>query len=325
MWSRSCWRIPWMQGRPASMLNWYSRLTIERWVLVHFPWSQPAEPLYTFIYQHREKIHFKSQQCLSRKHHYSEVRNYYHSYWKHFSFQLVESSESLFFSLSRRWHPNVTIQSKQIFHLFNVTFQENYGLDRIEVRDNGQGIKAADTPVMAVRHFTSKISSHDDLEQLETYGFRGEALGSVCAVAEVSGRGSSLCRSSSRQVWRVSGCSSDAGDGHHQDGGGRRQHSVFAQQHGRDRLAEAVSPGPRWVVQSRLLRDAEVAWAVAQLQLFVSNRHDRQRSEAFQEPAGAPSVLFFQQEMQRRAEESAGPADDIRHHQTRLETHSGAQ
>ncbi|XP_053295590.1 PMS1 protein homolog 1 isoform X1 [Pleuronectes platessa] len=63
---------------------------------------------------------------------------------------------------------------------------ENYGLDRIEVRDNGQGIKAADTPVMAVRHYTSKICCHDDLERLETYGFRGEALGSICAVAEVA-------------------------------------------------------------------------------------------------------------------------------------------
>ncbi|XP_019955274.2 PMS1 protein homolog 1 [Paralichthys olivaceus] len=63
---------------------------------------------------------------------------------------------------------------------------ENYGLDRIEVRDNGHGIKAADTPVMAVRHYTSKICSHDDLERLETYGFRGEALGSICAVAEVA-------------------------------------------------------------------------------------------------------------------------------------------
>ncbi|XP_077392537.1 PMS1 protein homolog 1 isoform X2 [Festucalex cinctus] len=63
---------------------------------------------------------------------------------------------------------------------------ENYGLDRIEVRDNGYGIKAADAPVMAVRHFTSKIHSHEDLERLQTYGFRGEALGSVCAVAEVA-------------------------------------------------------------------------------------------------------------------------------------------
>ncbi|KAM4559260.1 PMS1 protein homolog 1 isoform 1-T2 [Odontesthes bonariensis] len=63
---------------------------------------------------------------------------------------------------------------------------ENFGLDRIEVRDNGHGIKAVDTPVMAVRHFTSKICSHDNLEHLETYGFRGEALGSICAVAEVA-------------------------------------------------------------------------------------------------------------------------------------------
>ncbi|XP_019728416.1 PMS1 protein homolog 1 isoform X2 [Hippocampus comes] len=63
---------------------------------------------------------------------------------------------------------------------------ENYGLDRIEVRDNGCGIKASAAPVMAIRHFTSKIYSHEDLELLQTYGFRGEALSSVCAVAEVA-------------------------------------------------------------------------------------------------------------------------------------------
>lgn len=67
-----------------------------------------------------------------------------------------------------------------------VELQENYGLERIEVRDNGHGIKAADTAVMAVRHFTSKICTHEDLGRLETYGFRGEALGSICAVAEVT-------------------------------------------------------------------------------------------------------------------------------------------
>ncbi|KAL1267554.1 hypothetical protein QQF64_032917 [Cirrhinus molitorella] len=62
---------------------------------------------------------------------------------------------------------------------------ENYGLDRIEVRDNGSGIKATDVPVMAVKHYTSKISCHEDLELLETYGFRGEALASICAISEV--------------------------------------------------------------------------------------------------------------------------------------------
>ncbi|KAG7245792.1 hypothetical protein CRUP_014197, partial [Coryphaenoides rupestris] len=59
---------------------------------------------------------------------------------------------------------------------------ENLG--RIEVRDNGRGIKAGDTAIMAMPHYTSTISYHDNLERLETYGFRGEALGSICAVAE---------------------------------------------------------------------------------------------------------------------------------------------
>ncbi|XP_041056138.1 PMS1 protein homolog 1 isoform X2 [Carcharodon carcharias] len=62
---------------------------------------------------------------------------------------------------------------------------ENSGFDRIEVRDNGDGIKAVDTPVMGLKHYTSKISHHEDLEALETYGFRGEALGSICTVSEV--------------------------------------------------------------------------------------------------------------------------------------------
>uniref|UniRef100_A0A8C7A098 PMS1 homolog 1, mismatch repair system component n=1 Tax=Neovison vison TaxID=452646 RepID=A0A8C7A098_NEOVI len=62
---------------------------------------------------------------------------------------------------------------------------ENYGFDKIEVRDNGEGIKAIDAPVMAVKYYTSKINSHEDLENLTTYGFRGEALGSICCVAEV--------------------------------------------------------------------------------------------------------------------------------------------
>ena len=39
---------------------------------------------------------------------------------------------------------------------------------------------------MAQKHYTSKISHHDDLEALATYGFRGEALGSLCAVSNVT-------------------------------------------------------------------------------------------------------------------------------------------
>ncbi|XP_031307646.1 PMS1 protein homolog 1 isoform X1 [Camelus dromedarius] len=61
---------------------------------------------------------------------------------------------------------------------------ENYGFDKIEVRDNGEGIKAVDAPVMAIKYYTSKLNSHEDLETLTTYGFRGEALGSICCIAE---------------------------------------------------------------------------------------------------------------------------------------------
>ncbi|XP_030310220.1 PMS1 protein homolog 1 [Calypte anna] len=62
---------------------------------------------------------------------------------------------------------------------------ENYGFNKIEVRDNGSGIKVSDVPVMAIKHYTSKISSSEDLESLTTYGFRGEALGSICCISEV--------------------------------------------------------------------------------------------------------------------------------------------
>jgi len=56
-------------------------------------------------------------------------------------------------------------------------FQDNCGFDRIEVRDNGIGIKSIDTKYMARPHYTSKIKDTQDLEMLDTYGFRGEALG----------------------------------------------------------------------------------------------------------------------------------------------------
>ncbi|KFO15160.1 PMS1 protein 1, partial [Balearica regulorum gibbericeps] len=62
---------------------------------------------------------------------------------------------------------------------------ENYGFNKLEVRDNGNGIKVTDVPVMAIKHYTSKISSSEDLERLTTYGFRGEALGSICCISEV--------------------------------------------------------------------------------------------------------------------------------------------
>ena len=65
-------------------------------------------------------------------------------------------------------------------------FQENSGLSKIEVIDNGSGVSKEDALKMALPHFTSKITQHKDLESLTTYGFRGEALAAVCALAKVA-------------------------------------------------------------------------------------------------------------------------------------------
>ena len=56
----------------------------------------------------------------------------------------------------------------------------------IEVRDNGSGIKKEDTANMARPHYTSKLASFDDLQSLDLYGFRGEALASIAAISNLS-------------------------------------------------------------------------------------------------------------------------------------------
>lgn len=61
---------------------------------------------------------------------------------------------------------------------------KNNGLDAIEVQDNGSGIAPADYDTIALKHYTSKLSTYDDLSSLKTFGFRGEALSSLCALSK---------------------------------------------------------------------------------------------------------------------------------------------
>ena len=60
---------------------------------------------------------------------------------------------------------------------------KNHGLDSIEVQDNGPGISSDNYETIALKHYTSKLASYDDLSSLETFGFRGEALSSLCALS----------------------------------------------------------------------------------------------------------------------------------------------
>ena len=63
---------------------------------------------------------------------------------------------------------------------------EEGGLDLIRVSDNGKGMVRADAEIAWLPHTTSKILEADDLQYVASYGFRGEALCSMAAVAELT-------------------------------------------------------------------------------------------------------------------------------------------
>lgn len=62
---------------------------------------------------------------------------------------------------------------------------KNGGISFIRITDNGRGIAKDDTEIAFERHATSKIRTANDIETIHSMGFRGEALASIAAVANV--------------------------------------------------------------------------------------------------------------------------------------------
>ena len=61
----------------------------------------------------------------------------------------------------------------------------NAGIDEIKVTDDGCGITEEDLPLSIMRHGTSKILKLSDLSNINSLGFRGEALSNIAAISEL--------------------------------------------------------------------------------------------------------------------------------------------
>ena len=79
------------------------------------------------------------------------------------------------------------------------------GKSLIRIIDNGSGMSPKDAELAFKRHATSKIKSEEDLNRIESFGFRGEALPSIAAVSRVTLVTRPADTETCTEIWMVGG------------------------------------------------------------------------------------------------------------------------
>ncbi|MGQ0503614.1 MAG: DNA mismatch repair endonuclease MutL [Panacagrimonas sp.] len=150
---------------------------------------------------------------------------------------------------------------------------EQGGLGLIRVRDDGRGIAPAELPLALARHATSKIRGLDDLENVASLGFRGEALPSILSVSRLL---LASRTAADAHGWQLRGAGSLANDEHpqpvaHVPGTTVEVADLFFNTPARRKFLKSTSTEQRHVEQwMRRL-------ALARMDVGLSLRHDRRR------------------------------------------------
>jgi DNA mismatch repair protein MutL len=123
---------------------------------------------------------------------------------------------------------------------------EGGGIKRLVVRDNGGGIPAEQLPLALMRHATSKIASLDDLQRVASMGFRGEALASMAAVAQVMLTSRNSEAAHAWKVEAIDGTQSEASPAAHAQGTSVEMRELYFNTPARRKFLKSESTEYAW-------------------------------------------------------------------------------